>query len=122
MDLGTVKNKLNQNSYVTGDEYMEDMLLIFSNCVTYNGVDSEIGKISSNIESEYKRLVKDNKLKELIDADNLLFKKIEAGEDIGEEEEIEDSSEGKIEDESKASGSGDDEDGDEEEQGDESGS
>mmetsp|Transcript_24556 Transcript_24556/g.21739 ORF Transcript_24556/g.21739 Transcript_24556/m.21739 type:complete len:84 (+) Transcript_24556:1165-1416(+) len=63
------------------------MQLIFDNCITYNGNESEIGKISLNIEAEYKRLLKDNKLKELIEADELLKSKLNNDDD--DEERIE---------------------------------
>ena len=33
---------------------------MFSNCVTYNGAESEIGLISKNLEKEFDRLCHDN--------------------------------------------------------------
>lgn len=36
MDWGTIKTKLNTNVYSTCQEFLEDMELVFNNCLTYN--------------------------------------------------------------------------------------
>lgn len=78
MDMGTIKTRLNQGFYENGQDFLDDMALTFSNCITYNGAESEIGKLSLNIESEYKRLLKENKLKELVEADEYMKKGMDA--------------------------------------------
>lgn len=45
MDFTTIKNKLNGNIYENINEYINDMMLVFWNCDTYNGIDSEVAKI-----------------------------------------------------------------------------
>jgi len=36
MDLGTVKQRLNTNYYLRMQEFLDDMQLIFDNCVKYH--------------------------------------------------------------------------------------
>jgi len=60
MDFGTIKNKLNNNLYDGVAGFLNEMRLVFSNCVTYNGAESEIGLISKNLEKEFDRLCHDN--------------------------------------------------------------
>jgi hypothetical protein len=49
MDLGTIKNKLNNNVYKNIEEFTRDMNLVFDNCVKYNGVENPIAKHSIEI-------------------------------------------------------------------------
>ncbi len=61
MDFGTIKvknnfffliflnflqTKLNTNVYQDCQEFLDDMELVFKNCITYNTEDSDIGKTS----------------------------------------------------------------------------
>ncbi|CAD8138801.1 unnamed protein product [Paramecium octaurelia] len=62
MDFGTIKNKLNVNAYKNFREFHTDMLLVFDNCVLYNGNQSAIGQIGVNIKSEYLSLIEQNGL------------------------------------------------------------
>jgi hypothetical protein len=56
MDFSTIKRKLNNNSYTNCKEFCDDLNLTFTNCYTYNGEQSYVGQICSNIENEYKKL------------------------------------------------------------------
>lgn len=56
MDLGTVKNKLNMNKYRHVQEFIDDVHLVFSNCIKYNGEDSSVGKMCKNVREEFFKL------------------------------------------------------------------
>ena len=56
MDLGTIKNKLNMNKYRHVQEFIDDVHLIFSNCIKYNGEDSSVGKMCKNVREEFFKL------------------------------------------------------------------
>lgn len=58
MDFGTVKRKLTLNVYQTVHEFLNDMDLVFANCRTYNGTESQFGKIGFSVQMEYEKLVK----------------------------------------------------------------
>ncbi|CAD8132637.1 unnamed protein product [Paramecium octaurelia] len=62
MDFGTIKNKLNVNAYKNLREFHADMILVFDNCVLYNGTQSAIGQIGVNIKNEYLSLIEQNGL------------------------------------------------------------
>lgn len=38
MDFGTIKKKLNNYAYRNGQEFLDDVGLVFANCILYNGV------------------------------------------------------------------------------------
>lgn len=57
MDFGTIKTKLKDHRYNNIREFMADVELVFSNCLAYNGAESECGQISLTFSEEYKRLV-----------------------------------------------------------------
>jgi hypothetical protein len=37
MDFGTIKEKLKSHSYLSMKNYLEDIELVFHNCIMYNG-------------------------------------------------------------------------------------
>jgi bromodomain-containing factor 1 len=45
MDFSTIKKKLTHNVYSEAREFVDDMMLVFSNCMLYNGNESDIGKL-----------------------------------------------------------------------------
>lgn len=42
MDLGTVKKKLETREYINGNEFAEEVRLIFTNCYRYNSTESDV--------------------------------------------------------------------------------
>ena len=56
MDLGTVKNKLHSNRYRNIQEFIDDINLIFNNCIKYNGEDSSVGKMCKIVRDEFYKL------------------------------------------------------------------
>eukprot|EP00698_Gefionella_okellyi_P021286 TRINITY_DN6861_c0_g1_i1.p1 TRINITY_DN6861_c0_g1~~TRINITY_DN6861_c0_g1_i1.p1 ORF type:complete len:800 (-),score=208.26 TRINITY_DN6861_c0_g1_i1:193-2592(-) len=42
MDLGTVKDKLEHGEYRSSDEFVSDVRLVWSNCMTYNGAHTDV--------------------------------------------------------------------------------
>lgn len=53
MDFGTVKRKLTHNVYSDVKEFIEDMMLVFSNCVLYNSSESDLGRLSNEIQKQF---------------------------------------------------------------------
>lgn len=43
IDLGTIKQRLNYNYYLTIKEFIDDMQRCFDNCLIYNNIDSPAG-------------------------------------------------------------------------------
>ena len=59
MDLGTVKQRLSTNYYHRMQEFLDDMSLIFDNCVKYHGsedVNTAIAKAGRALREEFKKL------------------------------------------------------------------
>ena len=56
MDFGTVKHRLNINYYHRLQEFIDDMQLVFENCIKFNGEDSQVGKMCKNVREEFKKL------------------------------------------------------------------
>ena len=46
MDLGTMKRKLSAGKYTNIDDFHRDILLIFDNCIEFNGKDADYGQVS----------------------------------------------------------------------------
>ena len=57
MDLGTIKKKLSHNAYGCAQDFIEDVELVFYNCRTYNGTQSEVGSIGVLCNQEFERLL-----------------------------------------------------------------
>lgn len=56
MDFGTIKQRLNSSHYHRPQEYLDDMALVFDNCIRFNGEESSVGKMCRVVRDEYKRL------------------------------------------------------------------
>ncbi len=56
MDFGTIKHRLNINYYHRLQEFIDDMSLVFENCINFNGEDSQVGKMGKNVREEFKKL------------------------------------------------------------------
>jgi hypothetical protein len=53
MDFGTIKQKLNTSAYNKCQEFIADVELVFSNCITYNGENSEFGILAKTLRTEF---------------------------------------------------------------------
>ncbi len=49
MDFSTIKQKLGGRVYESPNEFINDIYLVFDNCMLFNGEDSYIGKIASTL-------------------------------------------------------------------------
>ena len=58
MDFGTVKKKLTFNVYQNVQEYINDMKLVFDNCVRYNGMENQIAKHALEIKNMFEENMK----------------------------------------------------------------
>lgn len=58
MDFGTVKSNLKAGKYHDICEFESDVELVFSNCYLFNGRESEVGRMCSEVESLYLELLK----------------------------------------------------------------
>ena len=56
MDLGTVQNKLNSRTYKNVQEWKDDVNLICTNAIQYNGKKSYIGAVATEISKIFKEL------------------------------------------------------------------
>ena len=57
MDLGTVQAKVNARQYSSLDQFIADVRLIFTNCYTFNGVDSPVSLMATEVEKAFDRAV-----------------------------------------------------------------
>jgi len=55
-DFSMIKSKLANNVYSNFNEFKGEMELVFSNCITYNGENSDYGVIAKNIRDEFNKL------------------------------------------------------------------
>jgi len=55
MDLGTIRDKLNSHQYKTTEFFVDDVRLVFDNCLLYNEPSSEIGISAQILWSFFKR-------------------------------------------------------------------
>ena len=56
MDFSTIRTKLKEHKYEQIQDFMDDMELVFYNCKTYNGTESEVGRIGVEVHSEYQNI------------------------------------------------------------------
>lgn len=57
MYLNLIKAKLGKREYPDLDAFHKDINLIFSNCILYNGEDSEYGKVAVQLREKYRKFV-----------------------------------------------------------------
>ncbi|KAM5172575.1 chromatin remodeling regulator CECR2 [Mantella aurantiaca] len=55
MDVSRVEQRLSSGYYLTKDQFVSDMKIIFKNCVKYNGLDSEYTHMAENLERCFKK-------------------------------------------------------------------
>mmetsp|Transcript_6823 Transcript_6823/g.11014 ORF Transcript_6823/g.11014 Transcript_6823/m.11014 type:complete len:109 (-) Transcript_6823:45-371(-) len=53
MDFGTIKEKLKRHEFMTMRQFLEDVELVFDNCLIYNGENSDVGKACKEVRDEY---------------------------------------------------------------------
>lgn len=49
MDFSTLRKNINNRRYTSAEQFMSDVRLIYSNCVTYNGAEHPFSMIAFNI-------------------------------------------------------------------------
>ncbi|XP_045188552.1 bromodomain-containing protein 3-like isoform X3 [Mercenaria mercenaria] len=53
MDLGTIKNKLENRQYASAQDFAEDVRLIFTNCYRYNPPDSDVVMMAKKLQDVF---------------------------------------------------------------------
>lgn len=56
IDLGSIKQRLITNHYHAAQEFIDDILLLFDNCLLYNGETSKVGIMCNKVRNEFKKL------------------------------------------------------------------
>jgi Bromodomain len=56
MDFGTAKAKLNSNQYLKFQDFLFDVNLVFENCITYNGENSQVSGMCKVIREEFNKI------------------------------------------------------------------
>ena len=49
MDLSKIREKLNASMYSGPQEFIDDMYLVFNNCLMYNDADSKVSRVAENL-------------------------------------------------------------------------
>ena len=55
MDFGTIKEKLNNHGYLSMQAFLQDIELVFSNCLLYNGELSQVSQMCRDVQEEYNK-------------------------------------------------------------------
>eukprot|EP00698_Gefionella_okellyi_P024732 TRINITY_DN8809_c0_g1_i2.p1 TRINITY_DN8809_c0_g1~~TRINITY_DN8809_c0_g1_i2.p1 ORF type:complete len:1211 (-),score=201.20 TRINITY_DN8809_c0_g1_i2:60-3692(-) len=55
MDLTTIQLRLDNSMYTSADAFFVDVRLVFNNCITYNGIASDTGRLASDILQKFER-------------------------------------------------------------------
>ena len=55
MDFGTIKNKLAMLQYETAEEFIDDIHLVFNNCLLYNGEGSAVANMCKQVRDEARK-------------------------------------------------------------------
>ena len=69
MDLRTVRSKIKCGKYENLHEFLQDVELIFANCLKYHKRHSEIGKAGSALKRFFEKRCSDLGLKDLFPSD-----------------------------------------------------
>ena len=56
MDFSTIKEKLKKHEYQKIEQFLDDIILVFSNCLRYNGANSQPGVLCKETHREFKNL------------------------------------------------------------------
>jgi len=59
MDFGTIKKTLKAKNYTSVDEFVDEVELVFANCLNYNGEQSDIGKWAIELRALFRQLFAD---------------------------------------------------------------
>merc|ERR1712096_288991 len=62
IDLGTIKQRIKEDYYKTLEEYLDDINLVWDNCLTYNRPGSEISIMAETLIKLFKKLLKKHKI------------------------------------------------------------
>ena len=65
MDLQTIKSRIKCGEYNSLDDFLQDMYLIFSNCVRYNKRQSKVYKAANTLKRYFEKRCNDLGLKDL---------------------------------------------------------
>ena len=55
MDFGTIKEKLKSHQYLNMKQFLEDIELVFHNCILYNGEASQVSHMCREVQEEYNK-------------------------------------------------------------------
>ena len=80
MDFASVWSKLNRKEYSSPDEFIDDVRLVFDNCLLYNAPSSQIGLVAQQLWSFFKRQCKKQGIK--VDSNVILLHKKMKSEDL----------------------------------------
>jgi len=56
VDLGTIKMRLQSNQYSNMQEFVNDLQMVFDNCILYNGESSQVSIMCKNVREEFHKL------------------------------------------------------------------
>jgi hypothetical protein len=56
MDFSTIKQKLNSNQYGSMKDFLDDLQLVFNNCIMYNGEHSAVSLMCKAVRDEFHKL------------------------------------------------------------------
>ena len=53
MDFGTIRQKLREHQYLNMKNFLEDVELVFNNCILYNGEASQVSSMCREVQDDY---------------------------------------------------------------------